>query len=425
VKFQLGNLRSVFKVNNLPYADCIIDNGTLIGVNYPDPENHVVWVDITSLFATSQNKANLSATVQADTTITDKLNLNITVQKIDLAYSSSTSVIVNTNNAQFTLNGGATSDYHIEGFNNGTNFGRTENGILTLTNLTPGLNQLVVRGVHNMQSDIYTDWVYVDLIYTEGLDETTVAINKVNKVIPNNGVATLYELTIYSPNQDSATLTTYLEESEPEGNDPVNNVKYEVIGAASYDRDNIYKTSYKKYMEINGTSNERYLMVKVGDSFYQFYDIFINTINGTISSSVYNYKSMVVEAIDNSLTYYQDVNPSLNFDQSTGSSNNVIVTADYADGGRVVNVNPNLEVSDGWKEENDRTLFRASAQDRPVLTNPVALNLGTQFTIEMGFKTYNISDRSKPILTIGQFQLRPAQFCWDTDDTTLFSARNA
>ena len=426
VKFELGTQRAIFSVNNIPHEHCIINNGILEGVDYPDIVANITWVDITSLFTISQSNKILKATVQADTTANNELNLPIYIQKIDLKYSSSTSVLVNTDSAQFTLEGGSISDYHLEGFNNGVNFGKTEDGSITLTNLNVGLNQLVVRAVHNIYTqDIYTDWVYVDLIYTEGLEETTVAINKVNKVIPNNGVATLYELTIYSPNQDSATLTTYLEESEPDGSTPVNNVKYEVISAASYDRDNVYKTSYKKYMEINGTNNERYLMVKVGDTFYNFYSIFINTINGQISSSVYNYKSMIIEAIDNSLTYYQDVSPSLNFDQSTGRSNNVIITSDYADGGLIPNVNPNLEISDGWKEENDRTLFRASAQDTPILTTPVALNLGTQFTIEIGFKTYNISDREKPILTIGQFQLRPSQFCWDTDNIDLFNARNA
>ena len=427
VKFQLGTQRGVFRVNNIPYEDCITDsNNTITGVIYPDPVANIAWVDITSLFTVTQKNVNLSATVQANTSVTDTLALKITNQKIDLKYSSNTSVLVNTNSAQFTLEGGAIGDYHLEGFNNGVNFGKTEDGSITLTNLNVGLNQLVVRAVHNIYTqDIYTDWVYVDLIYTEGLEETTVAINKVNKVIPNNGVATLYELTIYSPNQDSATLTTYLEESEPDGNTPVNNVKYEVISAASYDRDNVYKTQYKKYMEINGTNNERYLMVKVGNTFYNFYSIFINTINGQISSSVYNFKSMIIEAIDDSLTYYQDVSPSLNFDQSTGRSNNVIITSDYADSGLIPNVNPNLEISDGWKEENDRTLFRASAQATPILTTPVALNLGTQFTIEIGFKTYNISDREKPILTIGQFQLRPSQFCWDTDNIDLFNARNA
>lgn len=426
VKFELGTQRAIFHVNNIPHEHCIINNGILEGVDYPDIVANIAWVDITSLFAVSQSNKILKATVQADTTANNELNLPIYIQKIDLKYSSSTSVLVNTDSAQFTLEGGSIKDYHLEGFNNGVNFGKTEDGSITLTNLNVGLNQLVVRAVHNIYTqDIYTDWVYVDLIYTEGLEETTVAINKVNKVIPNNGVATLYELTVYSPNQDSATLTTYLEESEPDGNTPVNNVKYEVISAASYDRDNVYKTQYKKYMEINGTNNERYLMVKVGDTFYNFYSIFINTINGQISSSVYNFKSMIIEAIDDSLTYYQDVSPSLNFDQSTGCSNNVIITSDYADGGLIPNVNPNLEISDGWKEENDRTLFRASAQAVPILTTPVALNLGTQFTIEIGFKTYNISNREKPILTIGQFQLRPSQFCWDTDNIDLFNARNA
>ena len=178
-------------------------------------------------------------------------------------------------------------------------------------------------------------------------------------------------------------------------------------------------------MEINGTSNERYLMVKTGDTFYRFYEAFTNSVTGEISAPYYEYKSMVIEAIDDSLTYFQDVTPSLNYDQSTGRSNNVFVTQEYAGGGTPANVNPNLEISDGWKEEGDRTIFRVSAQNNPVLTSPLNLNLGTQFTIELGFKTYNVSDREKPILTIGTFQLRPAQFCFNTQDETLFNARNA
>lgn len=426
VKFQLGTQRGVFKVNNIPYKDCITDNNNAItGVVYPDPVANIAWIDITSLFTVTQTNANLSATVvKSDTIVTDTLSLRITNQKIDLVYDTD-SALVNISAAQFTLKGGSVGDYHLEGFNNGVSIGKTTNGSVTVTGLIPGLNQLVIRAVHNQFSDIYTDWVYVDLIYTEELDDTTVAINKVSRTIPNNGVATLYELTIYSPNQDTATLTTYLEETEPDGNNPTNTVKYEVISAASYDKDNIYTTSYKKYMEINGTSNERYLMVKTGNTFYRFYEAFTNRVTGEISAPYYEYKSMVIEAIDDSLTYFQDVTPSLNYDQSTGRSNNVFVTQEYSGGGTPANINPNLEISDGWKEEGDRTIFRVSAQNNPILTSPLNLNLGTQFTIELGFKTYNVSDRDKPILTIGTFQLRPAQFCFDTQDNTLFNARNA
>lgn len=426
VKFQLGTQRGIFKVNNIPYKDCITDNNNAItGVVYPDPVDHIAWIDITSLFTVTQTNANLSATViKSDTIVTDTLSLRITNQKIDLVYDTD-SALVNISAAQFTLKGGSVGDYHLEGFNNGVSIGKTTNGSVTVTGLIPGLNQLVIRAVHNQFSDIYTDWVYVDLIYTEGLDNTTVAINRVNRIIPNNGVATLYELTIYSPNQNAAILTTYLEETEPNGNNPTNTVKYEVISAASYDKDNIYTTSYKKYMEINGTSNERYLMVKTGDTFYRFYEAFTNRVTGEISAPYYEYKSMVIEAIDDSLTYFQDVTPSLNYDQSTGSSNNVFVTQEYSSGDTPANINPNLEISDGWKEEGNRTIFRVSAQNNPILTSPLNLNLGTQFTIELGFKTYNVSDRDKPILTIGTFQLRPAQFCFNTQDDTLFNARNA
>ena len=149
-------------------------------------------------------------------------------------------------------------------------------------------------------------------------------------------------------------------------------------------------------------------MVKAGNTFYRFYEAFTNRVTGEISAPYYEYKSMVIEAIDDSLTYFQDVTPSLNYDQSTGSSNNVFVTQEYSGGGTPANINPNLEISDGWKEEGNRTIFRVSAQNNPILTSPLNLNLGTQFTIELGFKTYNVSDRDKPILTIGTFQLRPA-----------------
>nr|DAH12247.1 MAG TPA: hypothetical protein [Caudoviricetes sp.] len=66
-----------------------------------------------------------------------------------------------------------------------------------------------------------------------------------------------------------------------------------------------------------------------------------------------------------------------------------------------------LESSDGWHEEDGRTIFKVSAQDNAILKSPMSLGLGNSFTIELGFKTYNISDESKPIATIGNFQLRP------------------
>jgi len=43
------------------------------------------------------------------------------------------------------------------------------------------------------------------------------------------------------------------------------------------------------------------------------------------------------------------------------------------------------------------------------------LELGNNFTIELGVKTYNVSDIDKPILTIGKLQLKPTEVCWEID----------
>jgi hypothetical protein len=67
------------------------------------------------------------------------------------------------------------------------------------SNLTPGLNQLAIRAVNATDSNIYTNWCYVDIIYTENCNNTIVAVNGVSEGIGNNGVSTLYELTVFSP----------------------------------------------------------------------------------------------------------------------------------------------------------------------------------------------------------------------------------
>mgnify|MGYP000295574169 FL=1 len=107
---------------------------------------------------------------------------------------------------------------------------------MNYSSLTSGLNQLAVKAVHNTESSIYTDYIYVDIIYTYNCVETIVAINGVSNGIANNGVATLYELTVFSPDNSSMAITTYLENEMPdsENMNPTEIMKYEVISASSY-----------------------------------------------------------------------------------------------------------------------------------------------------------------------------------------------
>ena len=44
---------------------------------------------------------------------------------------------------------------------------------------------------------------------------------------------------------------------------PTEIMKYEIIGVASYDEQGVDDTSYKKYIGINSSDSEKYLVIKV------------------------------------------------------------------------------------------------------------------------------------------------------------------
>lgn len=439
VKITYGTQSSTYKVNNIKYEDCIIDSstGNITGFNATE----ISWIDITNLFTKTQTGQVLTATVVDNKgTAKDTMEgLPITTQVISLAYNGN--ITVSNNFVGFALTGGTVANYHLEGFNNGVAITKTGDGVLNYTNLQPGLNQLVIQAVHNTDSTIYTDYVFADIIYTEGCDETVIAINGVSNGISNNGVATLYKLTVYSPNLDSVEISTYLESEMPTdlvNNSPTEIMKYEIISASSYDENKIYETSYEKYIEINSINSERYLVVKKDTSYYNFYNVYRSS-SGQISAYIGNYKTMTIEAVNSNFTYFQDVTPNFNYDQIGGYLNNVFVTSEYASASQPATVIDTLETSDGWYEEGGRTIFKVSAQENPILKSALNLNLTNEFTIELGLKTYNISNEVKPILTLGNLQVRPTQVCWWDASTmkeedltnpesatfTTFNARNA
>jgi hypothetical protein len=72
-----------------------------------------------------------------------------------------------------------------------------------------------VRAVHTSNNSIYTDWYYLDIINTNDCNDVVVAINKVSDTLPNNAIATLYDLTVYSAKKDSTTIITYLQSGDP------------------------------------------------------------------------------------------------------------------------------------------------------------------------------------------------------------------
>lgn len=408
--------------------------GNITSVVVDDVQSEIAWIDVTELFKESnvgQLKASYSFDVKSggtNTTMSGEYTLpigTITNEVVNISYNGN--VINNTTSAQFVTDRDD-SAYQLRGYvikNNGDPEQISLTKSLTYDNLEPGLNQFYVRAENINNSSVCTDYLAVDIICTVGLTTPVVAINDVNDTIANNGVATLYNLTVYSPEgTDEVLINTYIYDSmlsNPEDLPDSALVKSESIDDSDYDS-GVYQTSYKKYMEIPGGGSQ-YMYVKINSEWYK-YIVLDESYLDTVTS-----KEMIVEALDSTLTYYSS-GVSLTFDQIKGSANNVFKTKAYYPNDS--NISESLETSDGWVEEDGRTLFRVSAQESPVFTTPLSLDLQNSFTIEFGFKAYNISDEHQPILTLGNLHLRPTQLCWNTNQSAndelnndTFTSRNA
>jgi hypothetical protein len=194
---------------------------------------------------------------------------------VKLVYSGSVVVGKNSINVSFDPSNTAPSNYKLSGFiNDGDTIINNSVGNLSISGLQPGLNQICVRAVHKDNTDIYTDWLTLDIIYAaEEYKQTSVAVNGVSSYITNNGIATLYELTIHSPNSEEIEIVTYLEDEEPtEFSTPQNpELKREIINPSVYDiNTHIAKSDYKKYIEVISDNSKKYLQIKIDGVFYNF-----------------------------------------------------------------------------------------------------------------------------------------------------------
>lgn len=430
VKFSFNNQTITALVRNIDYNYFVTQGNDYVLDAKEDLEQALAWIDVSQLFTKVALDKKLTASFKPEEVeLTKELNININNVILNLIYNGN--VVTNTNYIQLLLDNAAisTSDYRLVYYNNGgdapTILG---SGQFKIENLTPGLNQIVVRAEHYNHIDICSDWITLNIIYTEGFSGTAVAVNGVNNGITNNGVATLYKVIIYSTEREEFEFTTYLETEEPSDNpNPTKIIKSEYITASSYNKDT--KTTdeytYKKYIELENTESVQYLLIKVKDSFYTFYQGDYSSISGYYYVYTSPYVKMEVEKCITEYTYVKSYPISYNFDQMTGQVNNLFSTV--LQQGSNSTLIPDLESSDGWQERDGLTYLKLSKQGKPVLRNPINLNLNDSFTIELGFTTYNVSDKNQTILTIGNIGLYPTQLGWIYDDITSesFLKRNS
>jgi hypothetical protein len=316
-------LQPIYPINHTYFKS----EGTGLVLDIPEgekAEDVVVWVDVTEMLKRSckdkKFEASFSQVVEnTPKTYTGELKTLVTNEVIKLTYKGNVVVTNNNVGLLFDPSSTITNNYKLSGYINDTPFDNLR-GVLQITDLQPGLNKISVRAVHFENPDIYTDWLTFDVIYAaEGYERTSVAVNGVSNYITNNGIATLYELVIHSPNSEEIEITTFLEDELPNLDSvaPTNILKSEIINPSSYDiNTNIAKSTYKKYIEVLSDNATKYLVIRIGDSetgeYYQFQDPGVYKGENYLDS--YNYKEMTIEKINENYTYVSGFPTSLNFD---------------------------------------------------------------------------------------------------------------
>lgn len=393
VKIQYGV--NSMETTVAPYAlkDFTLDSsGTKIEhLNKADSE--LKWVNITELFTDSQ-ESTITATLVDYPQKSSVLNVSIKSQKISLSYTGN----VISNNAEFTLKGGSPADYHLEGYLNANRINTTD-GNLSYNELRSGLNILTVRAVHKSQN-IATDYVNACVIKSEGFTGVAVAVNGITGSINNHDTVKLYTITVYSPTKDSVTINTYLNSDSSQ--DRQNLLDTIVVNAQNYSSDNKYETTYKKYIEVNSDNAKQYLQVEVNGQLYQFQSA------GSDKAFMSNNQTLSISKSNINYLYTSSPRPTINFDQISGRTTTLF------------NDSP-----DYWKASDGKIIYRVEANTNKVFETPVNLQLSNNFTLEFGFKSYNVSNEESPVITFGQMLIKPTVVCWNTSAEQLYNARFA
>ena len=428
VTFEFNGYKLTSPIRNID-KDYFVYVGQNLNLNIPegqDVSDVVAWADVSELFkkrvSGQQIKASFTPAKIGDTEfskVEKTLSTKITNEVIKLKYGGDVITKQKSVQVQFE-NNTSIENYNLIVFNNNQPV-RTLIGNFEVDGLEPGLNQLIVRAEHSKNKNICTDWFSFDIICTENFEGTAIAVNGVSSGISNNGVATLYRLYIYSSLREEIELTTYLEDNIPSSTNPVPQqvIKSEFVQASSYNRDTnaTEELSYKKYIEVESEGSSKYLLIKTTSqgvsTFYKFKTAQYSNLTGNYTSNASPYIKMEIEKCIPEYTYIKRYGISKNYDQITGQINNLFSTQLQSSNYTLI---PDLESSDGWRENDGITYLKLSKQGKSVLTEDINLSLNDSFTIEMGFKTYNVSDKSQSILNIGDLTLFPTQIGWNYGD---------
>ena len=350
----------------------------------------IQYIEITNLY-TKVISSNISVRAIASANIEDKTVTSTTSKKVQvvnpkLRYSGKSYIVSGT--AGFEVQDGGGASYLIYYKINGSTIKNQDNLILALTDT--GVNTIEAYVAVTSNVSIKSDTLKVQVINTKDVtsfDKVLYAINEISTGVNNWEFSKLYKLSIYfkGQSQEESTIITKLTETGNSEDYKLNKTKtITLIG-----NDGVIEQDVSYFLGITATQEA-------------FNTVLVVNIDG---EDIISWDTPTIIEVSNKGSFSYTSNCSYYFDQYAPDNSNII-TKEVIDKA----ISP-----DGLITDDALTVFRLSAGNYP--NNIINLDLSDQltnqgFTFELDFKSYNISDETKPLLKLGRFILYPTELNW-------------
>lgn len=349
------------------------------------------YIEITNLYnkITSSNvsvRAVSSASIE-DKTVTATTSKKVQVVDPKLRYSGSTYVVSGT--AGFKIQDGGDASYLLYyKINNELVFKNQDNLILALADT--GVNKIEAYVAVANNASIQSEPLNVQVINTKGItsfDKVLYAINEITTGVNNWEFSKLYKLSIYfkGQSQEESTIITKLTETGNSEDYKLNKTKTITLTGD----DGVIEQDISYFLGITATQET-------------FSTVLVVNIDG---EDIISWDTSTIIKVSNKGSYSYTPQCTYYFDQYAPDNSNIITK-------EVINktISP-----DGLITDDTLSVFRLSAGNYP--NNIINLDLSDQlttqgFTFELDFKSYNISDETKPLLKLGRFILYPTELNW-------------
>lgn len=351
----------------------------------------IQYIEITDLY-TKVTSSNISVRAIASTNIEDKTVTATTTKKVQvvnpkLRYSGDSYIVSGTAGFEVQDGGGASYLIHYK-INGSPTVKNQDNLILALTDT--GVNTIETWVSVTSNASITSDILKVQVINTKGVtsfDKVLYAVNEISTGVNNWEFSKLYKLSIYfkGQSQEESTIITKLTETGNSEDYKLNKTKtITLVGD-----DGVIEQDVSYFLGITATQKT-------------FSTVLVVNIDG---EDIISWDASTIIEVSNKGSFSYTSDCSYYFDQYAPDNSNII-TKEVIDKA----ISP-----DGLITDDALTVFRLSAGNYP--NNIINLDLSDQltnqgFTFELDFKSYNISNETKPLLKLGRFILYPTELNW-------------